>query len=311
MSSHASSIVTPTLVSEANPVTPPAESDAGLQRQNADWWQTNPMIYDNFRGGLPMQSRTREWYEEIDRRFFDEVTSWFAQAPGERPFSALIPFERLKGKRVLEIGCGSGAHARLLAEAGCDLTCVDLTREGVEMTRERLRVYGLHADVRQMDAERLEFPDESFDFVWSWGVIHHTADTEAVVRQIARVLKPGGETRLMVYHRRSFFALWILAAGLASGRLFRQRFDDVLNHYADGALARFYTRRQFADLLRTRLDDVTTGVLGQKNELLPLPGNGGLAELKIRISRHIPTAVCDALLRRWGYFLWATARKPA
>jgi SAM-dependent methyltransferase len=293
------------------PTTPSgsAETDAELQRRNQEWWQANPMIYDNFRGGLPIRARTREWYEEIDRRFFNDWASWFAQAPGERPFSALIPFDELRGKRVLEIGCGSGAHARLLAEAGCQLTCVDITPGGVEMTRERLRVYGLEAEVLQMDAERLAFPDDSFDFVWSWGVIHHSANTASVVRQIARVLRPGGETRLMVYHRRSFFALYVLLAGIATGRVFRQGFQQVVNHYADGALARLYTRREFADLLSAHLGNVTTAVLGQKNEMIPLPGAGGLAEKKIAVARHIPDPVASAFLRRWGNFIWATARK--
>ena len=87
-----------------------------LQDDNARWWERNPMVYDNFRGeGVPA---TREEFERIDRRFFSRCSSWFAQAPGDRPFSSLIPFDRLRGRRVLEIGCGSGAHARLLAESG-------------------------------------------------------------------------------------------------------------------------------------------------------------------------------------------------
>jgi len=289
----------------------PAETSTaeGLQQANQEWWQAHPMIYDNFRGGLPLEPGTREWYEEIDRRFFNDVSSWFAQRPGERPFSALIPYDRLRGKRVLEIGCGSGAHARRLAESGCELTCIDITERGVEMTRRRLEVFGLQADVRRMDAEKLEFADESFDFVWSWGVIHHSSDTPAVVRQIARVLRPGGEARLMVYHRRSFYALWALFAGVLNGRLFRMSFDDVLNTYADGAIARFYTQKQFAGLLRPYFREVTTAALGQRNELIPLPGAGGLADFKIRVARAIPLAVAGPLLRRWGYFLWCTARK--
>lgn len=283
--------------------------DPAVQQQNIKWWQSHPMVYDNFRGGLPGQPKTREWYEEIDRRFFNDVASWFAQRPGETPFSALIPFEQLRGKRVLEIGCGSGAHARLLAQSGCKLTCIDITPGGVEMTRERLAVYGLEAEVLQMDAERLEFPDESFDFVWSWGVIHHSSNTSNVIRQIARVLRPGGETRLMVYHRRSFYALWAAIGGTLSGRIFRMPFADVLNTYADGALARFYTQREFAGLLRQHFSSVSTSAYGQKNELLPLPGAGRLADIKLAVSHAIPNAVAGPLLHRWGNFLWAVARK--
>lgn len=287
----------------------PSRSEA--QRANAEWWQANPMIYDNFRGGLPVEAApgTREWYEEIDRRFFSDYASWFAQAPGERPYSGLIPFDQLRGKRVLEIGCGSGAHARLLAESGCDLTCIDITERGVETTKRRLEVYGLRADVRRMDAERMEFADESFDFVWSWGVIHHSSDTDRVIGEIARVLRPGGETRLMVYHLHSLVAVYATLAGVATGSVFRMPYRDMLGSFVDGAIARFYTQREFADRLRPHFGEVTTAAFGQKNELIPLPGIGPLADFKIALSRAIPRPVASALLRRWGWFLWAQARK--
>ena len=278
-----------------------------LQEDNQRWWERHPMVYDNFRGeGVPV---TREEFERVDRRFFSRCASWFAQAPGGRPFSALIPFERLRGKRVLEVGCGSGAHARLLAESGCDLTCVDITQAGVEMTRRRLSLYGLEADVRRMDAERLEFPDASFDFVWSWGVIHHSADTPRVAGEIARVLKPGGEARLMVYHRRSFLAAYATVAGVFTGRIFRMSRDELLHSWVDGALARFYTQPEFAALLSAHFRQVETGSLGQVNELIPLPGWGPLAAMKIQATRLIPRALFEPLLRRWGYFLWARAVK--
>jgi ubiquinone/menaquinone biosynthesis C-methylase UbiE len=280
-----------------------------LQEANERWWDDHPMIYDNFRGGLPLAPGTREWYEEIDRRFFSQVSSWFAHAPGEKPFSRLIPFERLKGLKVLEVGCGSGAHARLLAEAGCRLTCIDITRKGVEMTRHRLALYGLEADVRQMDAEHMDFDDASFDFVWSWGVIHHSSDTPRVVGEIARVLKPGGEARIMVYHRRSFLAAYATVAGVLTGRIFRMSHADVLHSFVDGALARFYTRPEFAALLSRHFREVDTAAMGQINELIPAPGKGPLMGWKLSLARRIPRAVYEPLLRRWGYFLWACARR--
>ena len=276
-----------------------------LQDENVRWWEHNPMVYDNFRGeGMPA---AREEFERVDRRFFSRCASWFAQAPGERPFSGLIPFERLRGKRVLEIGCGSGAHARLLAESGCDLTCIDITHAGVEMTRRRLALYGLRADVRRMDAEAMEFPDASFDFVWSWGVIHHSADTARVVGELARVLRPGGEARLMVYHRPSFLAAYATVAGVLTGRIFRMTREELLHSFVDGALARFYTAPEFAALLSPHFREVETGVLGQVNELIPLPGWGPLAWLKLQSTRLIPRALFEPLLRRWGYFLWTRA----
>jgi 2-polyprenyl-3-methyl-5-hydroxy-6-metoxy-1,4-benzoquinol methylase len=145
----------------------PSRTQADVRR----WWTENPMTYD-WRGEIPYEPGSAEHLAEIERRFLSEA--WFAQAPGERPFSALIPYEDIAGKTVLEIGSGTGVHARLLAAAGARLSAVDLTPTAVELTKRRLELTGLEADVREADAESLPFADASFDFVWSWGVIHHS-----------------------------------------------------------------------------------------------------------------------------------------
>src|SRR5436190_21829704 len=169
------------------------------------WWSEHPMTYD-WRGEIPHAPGSPEHLAEVERRFLAEA--WFAQREGAPPFSGLIPFPELQGKDVLEIGCGTGVHARLLAEAGARLSAVDLTPTAVELTRRRLELHGLEADVREADAESLPFPDESFDFVWSLGVIHHSQDTRRVVEELARVLRPGGRLGLMVYNRSSI-TYWV------------------------------------------------------------------------------------------------------
>jgi 2-polyprenyl-3-methyl-5-hydroxy-6-metoxy-1,4-benzoquinol methylase len=101
------------------------------------------------------------YLEEVERRFLGE--SWFAQPHDARPYSGLIPFADLAGADVLEVGCGSGVHARLLAEAGANVTAVDLTPTAVAMTRRRLELSGLEGTVLEADAEALPFPEASFD----------------------------------------------------------------------------------------------------------------------------------------------------
>ena len=277
-----------------------------LQAESKGWWETNPMSYDWHRT-LQAPEGTREFYDGIDRRFF--TSSSFYR--GKRPFEKWIPFDQLKGKRVLEIGCGLGAHAQLLSEAECNLTCIDLTEKGVTNTRRRLNLRGLHADIRQMDAEHLDFPDGEFDFVWSWGVIHHSADTEGIIRNVFRVLKPGGEFRLMVYHRRSISGLYCLARGLFAGRFFKgMSVQQVLSSYSDGYLARFYTRRELRELLmHCGFSQVDTRVLGQKSELLPLPGKGASGRVKHALLRILPDGLAERALSVAGYFLFAIARK--
>jgi len=277
-----------------------------LQTKNKDWWETNPMSYDWHRTLLAPEG-TREFYDAIDRRFL--MSSSFYR--GKRPFEKWVPFDQLKGKRVLEIGCGLGTHAQLLSEAGCNLTCIDLTEKGVTNTRLRLELRGLHADVRQMDAEHMNFPDGEFDFVWSWGVIHHSADTERIVRNVFRVLKPGGEFRLMVYHRRSLSGLYCMARGLFTGKLFKgMSVQQVLSLYTDGYLARFYTRRELRELLmRCGFFQVETRVLGQKSELVPLPGKGVTGRVKHALLEVLPDGLAERALSVAGYFLFAIARK--
>src|SRR5713101_1043490 len=183
------------------PKRPIREASQDLQTRNKLWWEKNPMGYDWHRT-ISSQEGTPAFFAEIDHRFFQSSPFYV----GARPFERLIPFDRLRGKRVLEIGCGLGAHAQLLAEAGCNLTCIDLTEKAVALTRKRLSLRGLEGDVRLMNAEEITFPDNEFDFVWSWGVIHHSASTDTIIREAYRVLKPEGEFRLMVYHRRSLTA---------------------------------------------------------------------------------------------------------
>lgn len=161
------------------------------QALNKGWSEANPMTYE-WGGANPHPPMSRKWFAEIDRRFFSSSVSFFAHdGKDSGPFSKFIPYESLRGKQVLEIGCGSGAHTRLLVGSGADVTAVDLTEFAVHTTTERLRVCGEKASILRMDAEHLNFADDTFGFVWSWRVIHHTADMELAINEIARVLRQG------------------------------------------------------------------------------------------------------------------------
>jgi ubiquinone/menaquinone biosynthesis C-methylase UbiE len=277
------------------------ETQADVRR----WWSDHPMTYD-WRGEIPHEPGSAEHLNEIERRFLSEA--WFAQPEGAPPFSGLIPFAELAGKDVLEIGCGTGVHAHLLAQAGARLTAVDLTPTAIELTRKRLDLHGLSADVREADAERLPFPDASFDFVWSWGVIHHSEHTDAVVREIARVLRPEGRLALMVYHRSSitYWVQYQLIRGVFGLRLLRESPDEIANRYSDGVIARHYTRAGLEDLLAPFFDRIETQVMGQAGEAVPLP-----ARLRGPAERVVPASLRRAILRRWGWFVVATATRRA
>jgi ubiquinone/menaquinone biosynthesis C-methylase UbiE len=120
-------------------------------------------------------------------------------------------FEETQGLRVLEIGVGLGADHQQFAEAGADLWGIDLTERAIEHTRRRLAAFGLTSHLAVGDAECLEFPDESFDRVYSWGVLHHSPDTPKAIAEVWRVLKRGGGASIMIYHKWSMVGvmLWI------------------------------------------------------------------------------------------------------
>lgn len=263
------------------------------------------MTYD-WRGEIPFAPGSPEYLAEVERRFLAEA--WFAQPAGAPPFSGLIPFATLEGRDVLEIGCGTGVHAKLLAAARARVTAVDLTPTAVELTKRRLDLAGLEADVREADAEALPFADESFDFVWSWGVVHHSEHTERVLAEIARVLRPSGRLALMVYHRSSitFWIDYVLHRGVLRGGLLHESPDELANRWSDGVIARHYTRHSLAATLAPWFDEVETQVMGQMSEAVPLP-----RALRRFVAPLVPPGAQRALVRRFGWFLFATAHRRA
>ncbi len=118
-------------------------------------------------------------------------------------------FEEARGLRVLEVGVGLGADHQRFAEAGAELDGIDLTPRAIEHTERRLAAFGLSSRLAVGDAEALPFADETFDLVYSWGVLHHTPDTPRAFAEVLRVLKPGGRARIMIYHTWSMVGLML------------------------------------------------------------------------------------------------------
>jgi len=116
----------------------------------------------------------------------------------------LVPFAQAKGKQVLEIGTGNGADGAMFALNGGIYTGVDLTEAALEATRKHFQVLGLRGTFQRENAEHLSFADETFDLVYSHGVLHHTPNTPAAIAEVWRVLKPNGQAIIMLYHKGSF-----------------------------------------------------------------------------------------------------------
>jgi SAM-dependent methyltransferase len=176
------------------------QTAANLKEHVRDHWESEVC---GSRYGADLAADRRKFFEAIDRTRYElepELVD-FAQ------------FEKARGKRVLEVGLGTGADFRRWVRAGAVAFGRDLTQASVQLVRERLELSGLEADVAVGDAEDLrEFPDNYFDIFYSWGVLHHTPNPEQAFAEAFRVLKPGGQLKVMLYHYPSAgaFLVWLL-----------------------------------------------------------------------------------------------------
>jgi 2-polyprenyl-3-methyl-5-hydroxy-6-metoxy-1,4-benzoquinol methylase len=147
------------------------------------------------------------------RQYFDEVEArkYFV----EPHIPAFAEFDRWRGKKVLEIGCGIGTDTMNFARAGAEVTAVDLSAKSLELARKRAEVFGLEDRIKfyEANAENLStiIPPQKYDLVYSFGVIHHSPHPENIVAQIRQhFVQPGSTLKLMVYYRYSWKVFWIL-----------------------------------------------------------------------------------------------------
>lgn len=163
------------------------------------FWENNPL----FTGESHFPAGSHNFFKECREIHFDE---YFANSFDEKLF---IP-KLLHDARVLDLGCGIGFWTiELLMRGGYkNFWACDLTQSAIDLTRKRLAFYGFNANLCIENAENLSFPNDFFDHVNCQGVIHHTPDTEAAIREIARVLKPGGTAYISVYYKNLLVRNW-------------------------------------------------------------------------------------------------------
>jgi SAM-dependent methyltransferase len=174
-----------------------------------------------------------------EQRFRTHAEARYRLEPYIRGFAR---FEEGAGQDVLEIGVGMGADHLEWARSGPDhLSGIDLTPRAVAWTAQRLATFGYGSELKEGDAEHLPFPDDSFDIVYSWGVLHHSPDTPQAFREAHRVLRLGGTLRAMIYHRPSIVGLMLWARyGFAAGRPARS-LTDIYAHHLESPGTKGYT----------------------------------------------------------------------
>jgi len=218
-------------------------------------------------------------------------------------------FQSANNKRVLEVGVGLGSDHQCYAKAGADLFGIDLTERAVTHTQHRLSLFGLKSKLAVGDAECLDFPDEYFDLVYSWGVLHHSPDTSKAVNEVWRVLKQGGEARIMIYHKWSLVGLmlWIRYALLS----FRPwlTLNKVYAKYLESPGTKAYTVKQ-ARVLFSKFDSVDIRTVLTHGDLLDSDAGQRHYGFALRLARKIwPRPLFRRLFPGLGLFMLINARK--
>lgn len=286
------------------------------KRKIASWWAQNPMTYGIehgttvFRKGEETSTvdfDSREFFDKADQQFFD----WNRPLNTESgPFGKIFPYEKYKNRPVLEIGCGMGCMAMLWAQRGALVTAVDLNQVAVEQTRRRFALFNLNGRTQQEDANNLSFADESFDYVYSWGVLHHSPNLERSIAELFRVLKPGGEFGVMLYNRHSLLHWYhtIYVEGILHSELRFLNHLQLASRYGDGHRQEGnphtwpVTKKEVKRIFSTHAQSLAMDLFGTELDSTfrhMLPG----------LSSLIPGMVKKTWARRWGWSLWTYGSK--
>lgn len=269
-----------------------------------DWWNANPFTYlmDN-------KNIEADWafFRNIDRK----IIKWMPWAQKGYPLlSSVIDYKKLAGKKVLDIAVGTGWTTEQLVRAGADVTAVDLTPQAVELTKKRLALYNLTANVQVADAQKLPFENESFDFVLAFGCLMHMPNTPGAVGEIYRVLKKGGRMSAMMYYKHSlhYWYYIVFGKGILKGKLLKMNMQELSNRYTDGAyeegnqLTKFYSKREIREIFKNfskvdiKIFDDHTCVNHFPHRFLPL---GSL----------LPKFLKEKIVRLVGQTIWIDAEK--
>jgi ubiquinone/menaquinone biosynthesis C-methylase UbiE len=249
------------------------------------FWERNPVAA----AAIASPPGSREFFEAFDRLRLAVEPAWVQEE--------IYAFDRFRGKRVLDVGCGNGYVLSRCARHGARTFGIDLTQAAVELSRKRFALAGLKGDFVQADAERLPFRDGMFERVVSVGVLHHIPSIELAIAEIHRVLTPGGSFALMLYHRNSLhYRLLYPLYGVLHPQFRGHRPPDVARRIdgADNPIGRVFSRRQVRHLLKA------FGRVELRVRSLPI-------RPLLRVPGGVP--LLDLFSRWLGWFLYARAVK--
>ncbi len=262
---------------------------------------------------LDPQAAVRDFWnsDPCGTRYLKERDDFAAHARTRYALEPHIPgfadFASARGRRVLEIGVGMGADYLEWLKAGASATGVDLSAVSLGKARRRCELAGYDPDLRIADAERLPFPADSFDVVYSYGVMHHSANPEQCMQEAWRVLKPGGQLKVMLYQHPSLTGLMLwLRYGIVRGRSLR----DCVYHHLESPGTESFTVDEVGQML-SKFEDVRIRQAFSPGDLLLHKPSLRFQGLAYRIIWSLfPRRLVRLFCRKYGLFLLISARKP-
>ena len=271
------------------------QNESALKSQVKEFWNEKSC------GEIYVAGQSEKEYYELESK------SRYRLEPYIHDFAK---FQEGRNKDVLEIGVGMGTdHAEWAKSNPKSMVGVDLTLRAIEHTKKRFVLLGLTSGMAEADAEQLPFNDNSFDLVYSWGVLHHSPNTSQAIREILRVLRPGGVTRIMIYHKYSLtgYLLWI-RYGLLTAHPFKSLNDIYFNYLESPGTKAFSvqeTRHMFSQFskvdtkVQLSFGDLLAGAVGQRH--------GGVL---LSVAKRLwPRKLLSVLFKNHGLLLLIEAQK--
>lgn len=275
------------------------------------YWDAHPIATD----AVSFERGTRESFDAIYENWKENGT------PRREEFVGAC-----RGKKVLEVGCGIAIDGRFLSENGIDYQAVDSSRQSLKLAQIHFEQNGLRRRFTNADATQLPFADGTFGLAYSHGVLHHVPDTPKACREISRVIRPGGDLRVMFYCRDSYhYFLVSYVVRPLIWLLLHLPFGDRLARSGPGKLRSMYEiSKKHGFAKQTLLDASTDTSEAGSDNFNPFSGFYTASELRDLFDefedfefwkndlKYFPLPFLrDAVERRWGFFLHMTARKRA
>ncbi len=257
-----------------------------------DYWNARPC---NIRHS-EFPTDTLEYHLEVqDRKYFVEPH-----------IPSFAEFEKWRGKRVLEIGCGIGTAAINFAQADADVFAIDLSEESIKVARKRAELAGADVTFGQVNAEEQVW-FRNADLVYAFGSIHHSPNPEKIFQNARKALKPGGTLKVMVYNKYSWKSLWIL---LKYGHGKFWKFSELIARYSEAQtgcpITHVYSERELRAMLERNFFVVQKTY---KDHIFPyeIEAYKRFEYRKVWYFRWMPAKMFRWLERHFGWHLMAEA----